>query len=390
LPELRVVAMRLNGRSGGQADGRSDRGLDLQLAPQRLPDRRAALPILDERLRGTKFVTLDSRSVLNSPEQTGMDFWSINPYVGCEFGCTYCYARFAHRYVVERAHAARRLADEQLPEYRGARGWEAFEQRIFVKAGLQTVLRSDLQRYHRSAQRDAPIVIGTATDPYQPAERRYRLTRLVLEELAKCEALSVGIITKSPLVTRDIDVLQRIQQHNDLEVHVSLIALDTELVRVLEARSPTPAVRLRAVTRLTEAGVNAGLIVAPVLPGISDDVERLDALFAAARAAHARFVTASPLRLYPGIRDRFLPVLDEHFPHLAERYRRAYAGRGAAPPDYARALTRRVTKLQEKYGFETRDMRARYRKNTAGSQCELALDVEPLSMSGVPSCPRLG
>jgi len=275
--------------------------------------------------------------------------------------------------VVERAHAARRLDDGQLAEYRGANGWEAFEQRIFVKAGLLAVLRSDLQRFHRSAERDAPIVIGTATDPYQPAERRFRLTHLVLEELAKCEGLSIGIITKSPLVTRDIDVLQRIQRHNDLEIHLSLIALDPDLVRVLEARSPMPAVRLRAVARLTEAGVNAGVIVAPVLPGISDDVERLDALFAAARAAHARFVTASPLRLYPGIRDRFLPVLVEHFPHLAERYRRAYAGRGAAPPDYARALTRRVTRLQQKYGFETRDMRARYRKDTLDPQGMLAL-----------------
>ena len=305
-----------------------------------------------------------------------MDFWSINPYVGCEFGCTYCYARFAHRYVVERAHAAQRIDDAQLAEYRGANGWEAFEQRIFVKAGLQAALRSDLRRYHRSAEHDAPIVIGTATDPYQPAERRFRLTRLVLEELAKCEGLSIGIITKSPLVTRDIDVLQRIQRHNDLEIHLSLIALDPDLVRVLEARSPMPAVRLRAVARLTEAGVNAGVIVAPVLPGISDDVERLDALFAAARAVHARFVTASPLRLYPGIRDRFLPVLDEHFPHLAERYRRAYVGRGAAPPDYARALTRRVTKLQRKYGFETRDMRARYRKDRQAPQWELDLGAE--------------
>jgi DNA repair photolyase len=380
VPELWVVAMWVSGRADGRSGGRIQSTvaeqpiLALPMSPSvRPPVHPTALPILDERLRGTKFVTLDSRSVLNSPEQTGMDFWSINPYVGCEFGCTYCYARFAHRYVVERAHAAQRLADEQLAEYRGANGWEAFEQRIFVKAGLQAALRADLRRYHRSAERDAPIVIGTATDPYQPAERRYRLTRLVLEELAKCEGLSIGIITKSPLVTRDIDVLQRIQQHNDLEVHLSLISLDTDLVRVLEARSPVPAVRLRAVTRLTEAGVNAGLIVAPVLPGISDDVERLDALFGAARAAEARFVTASPLRLYPGIRDRFLPVLDEHFPHLAERYRRAYAGRGAAPPDYARALARRVTKLQEKYGFETRNLRARYRKNQQAPQWELEL-----------------
>ena len=369
--------MRVKGRTGGRAVGRS--GPEAELSPilsARPPDRPSALPVLDERLRGTKFVTLAPRSVLNSPEQTGMDFWSINPYVGCEFGCTYCYARFAHRYVVERAHDAGRLAGNQLVEYRGAHGWEAFEQRIFVKTGLQTALRADLQRFHRSAERAAPIVIGTATDPYQPAERRFRLTRLVLEALATCEGLSIGIITKSTLVTRDIDVLQRIQQRNDLEVHVSLISLDTGLVRVLEARSPMPAVRLRAVTRLVEAGVNAGLIVAPVLPGISDDVERLDALFAAARQAQARFVTASPLRLYPGIRDRFLPVLDEHFPHLAERYRRAYAGRGAAPRAYAQALTRRVTKLQAKYGFETRDMRARYRKDLQAPQWELDLDAK--------------
>lgn len=334
--------------------------------------------VLDERLRGTKFVTLEPRSVLNSPAQTGMDFWSINPYVGCEFGCTYCYARFAHRYVVERAHAADRLSDDELREYRGAHGWEAFEQRIFVKEGIRAALVADLRRYHRSVstgEASAPIVIGTATDPYQPAERRFRLTRVVLEELAKCEGLSVGIITKSPLVVRDMDVLRRIEERNDLEVHVSLITLDAALVRVLEARSPMPAVRLRAVRKLTVAGVNAGLIVAPVLPGISDDVERLDALFAAARMAGARFVSASPLRLYPGIRERFLPILDAHFPHLAERYRRAYAGRGAAPREYARALAHRVRRLQAKHGFETREMRDRYRKHMPVPQQELGLDV---------------
>ncbi len=369
-----MVAMRVRDPSAGRADGQSNTFPELTFASAaRPPDRPSALTVLDERLRGTKFITLDPRSVLNSPEQTGMDFWSINPYVGCEFGCTYCYARFTHRYVVERAHAARRLSQDQLSEYRGPNGWEAFERRIFVKQGIRAALRADVQRYHRSADRDAPIVIGTATDPYQPAERRFRLTRLVLEELAKSEGLSVGIITKSPLVARDVDVLQRLQRRNDLEVHISLIALDTGLVRALEARSPMPFVRLRAVTRLTQAGVNAGLIVAPVLPGISDDVDRLDALFAAAKAAGARYVTASPLRLYPAIRDRFLPILDEHFPHLAERYRRAYAGRGAAPRAYAQALTRRVTTLQEKYGFEKRDIRARYRKHQQAPQWELDL-----------------
>jgi len=375
VPELRLVTMRLAGARPSAGSGLApELGLQASGTPR---IHGAALPVLGERLRGTKFVTLESRSVLNAPEQTGMDFWSINPYVGCEFGCTYCYARFAHRYVVERAHARDRLTDEDLREYRGTHGWEAFEQRIFVKANLRAALIADLRRYHRVASRagGAPIVIGTATDPYQPAERTFRLTRMVLEELAKCEGLSIGIITKSPLVTRDLDLLLRIQEHNDLDVHLSLISLDTTLVRVLEARSPMPATRLRALRKLTQGGVNAGVIVAPVLPGISDDLEPLEALFAAAREAGARFLSASPLRLYPGIRDRFLPVLEEHFPDLADRYRRAYAGRGAAPWDYARALARRIGKLQAKYGFETRDMRDRYRKTRLAPQWELELDA---------------
>ena len=330
------------------------------------------MPVLDERLRGTKFVTLQPKSVLNSPEQTGMDFWSLNPYVGCEFGCSYCYARYAHRYVVERAHDAGKLSDAELAEFRGPHGWEAFEQRIFVKQQILAALESDLRRFFRCVQRPRDtIVIGTATDPYQPAERRFRLTRAVLARLAQCEGLSIGLITRSSLVARDADLFTQIQRHNDLEVHVSLITLDVALIRALEARSPMPAVRLRALKRLTDAGVNAGLIVAPVLPGISDDVPRLDALFRSARAAGARFLTASPLRLYPGIRDRFLPVLDEHFPHLARRYRQAYAGRGAAPRAYARALSRRIRKLQVKWGFPVWNMADRYEKRRPGPQREL-------------------
>ena len=340
--------------------------------------RSAALPVLDQRLRGTRFVTLQPKSVLNSPEQTGMDFWSLNPYVGCEFGCTYCYARFTHRYVVERAHDTGKLSDREFSDYRGAHGWEAFEQRIFVKQQVQDALEHDLRRYFRRPEAPGAsdaIVIGTATDPYQPAERRFRITRAVLARLARCEGLSIGLITKSPLVTRDIDLFTEIQRHNDLEIHLSLMTLDVALIRCLEARSPMPAVRLRALERLTAAGVNAGLIVAPVLPGITDSVERLDALFQAARRVGARFLSASPLRLYPGIRDRFLPVLDEHFPELAERYRRAYADRGTAPRAYARALARRVKTLQGKYGFASRDMRDRYQRRQARWQRELDLTV---------------
>lgn len=352
---------------------------------------RAGLPVLDERLRGTKFVTLAPRSVLNPPEQTGMDFWSLNPYVGCEFGCSYCYARFAHRYVVERAHDAGRLTDAELREFRGPHGWEAFEQRIFVKQQILGALDADLRRYHRTAgsrlDGAAPIVIGTATDSYQPAERQFRITRAVLERLAACEGLSVGIITKSPLVVRDTEILLRLQRRNDLEVHISLTTLDVELIRALEVRSPMPAVRLRALARLTAAGVNAGLLVAPVLPGITDDRARLDALFAAAREAGARFVHASPLRLYPAIRERFLPLLEERFPHLAARYRHAYAGRGAAPRGYATALSRRIRALQQKYGFAVRGMQERYEKHTPAPQWSLELATPTGGQSGHIDCP---
>lgn len=384
MPPVRLVAVRIIGWLGGLSVGRmvgssdslaySPGSRQLPLLPSADPSiRPSALPVLDERARGTKFVTLEPRSVLNAPEQTGMDFWSLNPYVGCEFGCTYCYARYAHRYVVERAHGAGRIPDRDFAEYRGAHGWEAFEQRIFVKQQIEDALERDLRRYFRRpvGPNAQAIVIGTATDPYQPAERRFRLTRAVLERLARCEGLSIGLITKSPLITRDIDLFTRIQRHNDLEVHVSLMTLDAALIRVLEARSPMPAVRLRALARLTAAGINAGLIVAPVLPGITDDAHRLDALFRAARQAHARFLSASPLRLYPGIRERFLPVLDEHSPALAGRYRKAYAGRGAAPRAYASALARRIQMLQERYGFPKRRMQDRYEKRMAHAQQEL-------------------
>ena len=338
----------------------------------------SALAVLDERLRGTKFVQLAARSVLNSPQQTGVDFWSLNPYVGCEFGCTYCYARYAHRYVVERAHDAGRLSDAEFREFRGPHGWEAFERRIFVKEGLRGALERDLQRYFRSSGTSgvaaAPIVIGTATDPYQPGERRFRATRQVLERLARCEGLNIGIITKSPLVARDIDVLQRIADKSDLQVHVSLTTVDAAIIRRLEARSPMPAARLRALRKLTAAGVNAGLIVAPVLPGITDDVPHLEALFQAAREAGARFVHAGPLRLYPAVRDRFLPVLDAHFPQLGERYRRAYARASGAPRPYAAALRRRVRWLQRRFGFpENEGMRDRYANRVPPAQGALGL-----------------
>lgn len=338
---------------------------------------RAPVAVLDSRQRGTRFVGLGNRTILNSPAQTGMDFWSLNPYVGCEFGCTYCYARYTHRYVVERAHDAGRLTAEEFHDFRGPGGWEAFEQRIFVKQRALAALEGDLRRLMRSTGTSGSpptIVIGTATDPYQPAERQFGITRAVLERLARCEGLSVGIITKSPLVARDTEVLRALQRRNAVEVYVSVISVDADLVRAVEARSPHPAARLRGLRKLAAAGIKAGVIVAPVLPGLSDDLPRLRALFGAAREAGARFVCAAPLRLYPAVRDRFLPVLDQQFPALAPRYRAVY-GRATSPPSrYGRALQRRIRRLQAEFGFPVnRGMVDRYQTAVPGGQRELEL-----------------
>jgi DNA repair photolyase len=299
-----------------------------------------------------------------------MDYWSLNPFVGCEFGCTYCYARYTHRYVVERAHDAGKLTDAEFADYRGPHGWEAFERRIFVKEHVVGALAADLKRVPVGET----IVIGTATDPYQPAERRFRITRAVLQHLTRYEGLNFGIITKSPLIARDRDLLVRLQQRNELQVHVSLITADAPLARKLEARSPVPAARLRALRKLVDAGVHAGLIVAPVLPGITDDVAHLDTLFAAAREAGARFIHAGALRLYAAVRDRFLPVLGEHFPELVPRYERAYARQAGAPREYTRALSRRLEKLRRKHGFKNEStMVDRYRPARMPVQGELEL-----------------
>jgi DNA repair photolyase len=344
--------------------------LELPLGPTAQSPNRLAAQVLDERLRGTRFVSLTPQRVLNPPSSTGMDYWSLNPYVGCEFGCSYCYARYTHRYVVERAHEKGKLTDGEFTDYRGAHGWEAFERRIFVKEHVVGALEADLKRVPLGGC----IVIGTATDPYQPAERRFRVTRAVLQRLTRCEGLSFGIITKSPLIARDCDLLVRLQERNELQIHVSLITHDAALARKLEARSPVPHARLRALKKLVDAGINAGLIVAPVLPGITDAVPHLDALFAAARAAGARFVHAGALRLYGPVRDRFLPVLGEHFPELVPRYQKAYARQSGAPREYATALSRRIERLRRKHGFKNHTgMIDRYRRAKLPFQGELEL-----------------
>jgi len=195
------------------------------------------------------------------------------------------------------------------------------------------------------------LVIGTATDPYQPAERKFLLTRRLLEALLRFRGLSLCLITKSPLVARDLDVLTRLGERHRLTVDISIASLDAALLRRLEARSPAPHARIRALGRLTRAGVHAGLLVAPILPGISDSWTALAALMEAAKEAGARYVVGAALRLGSAARTGFLPVLQREFPELVARYQRRYGSGDHAGKDYERALSRRLCTLQQAFGF---------------------------------------
>ncbi|HEV8357195.1 MAG TPA: hypothetical protein VGQ17_10565 [Gemmatimonadales bacterium] len=328
-----------------------------------------ALPVLDERERGTRFLALAVRSVLNPPAATHMPFWSLNPYVGCEFGCSYCYARKTHEWVMERTEGRNdakttqgrndaTTQSEELPTDHpiaslrpGA--FASFEHDILVKSAAPEVLLRTLTPERLAG---ATLVIGTATDPYQPAERRFLLTRRLLEALLRHKGLSVGLITKSPLITRDLDVLTRLAGRHEVSINISLASLDAVLLRRLEARSPAPHARLRTLGRLTGAGLNAGLLIAPILPGITDGWAALAALMEAAKEAGARYVAGAALRLGPAARTGFLPVLAREFPDLVARYQRRYGRGQSAGKVYERALERRLQALREAFGLAGRRM----------------------------------
>jgi DNA repair photolyase len=310
------------------------------------------LPVVGEQ-KDIRYFGTFAQTVLNPPETTQMGFWSINPYVGCAFGCAYCYARYAHRWVVDR-HAT---ANPEHADMQDARDvmipWLAFERRIFVKQNAADVLRRTLRtgsERHLALLKDETIVIGTATDPFQPAERRFRITRAVLEVLAEHPGLSVSIITKSPLITRDIDVLKRIQRHSALTVHLSLISTDRELARKIEPRAPTPEARLRALARLTENGIEVGINVMPVLPAITDHPAALDTLVKSVAEGGASYVNACALRLRSSARARYLPFIEQEFPHLAKRYWATYAFDHKVSETYSEALKTQMRALCEKYG----------------------------------------
>jgi DNA repair photolyase len=310
------------------------------------------LPVIGEQ-KDIRYYSSPAKSVLNGPETTGMGFWSINPYIGCAFGCAYCYARYTHRYVMERAATDEKMTDVLGEAYNRLPPWLAFERNIFVKKNAPEVLSRTLRfgsERHLKLLGGETIVIGTATDPYQPAERRFRITRGILEVLAEHPGLSVTIITKSPLITRDIDLLSRINRLSDLSIHISLITLDRDLARRIEPRAPTPESRVRALARLREAGIDAGINCMPVLPGITDNPSDLEALVKRVSEAGATYVGACAVRLMSAARKRYLPFIEQEFPHLAERYRNTYGHSAYAGEKYREGLANFFEKLCAKYG----------------------------------------
>jgi DNA repair photolyase len=285
-----------------------------------------------------EYFTLAARSLL-SRVVSGRNLpftWGINPYRGCEFACKYCYARYTH-------------------EFMELRDGVDFERKIFVKEHAAALLRSELKKVKRGEE----IAIGTATDPYQPAERRFGVTRAILEELAQHSGLSIGIVTKSNMVTRDADILRREGEHNRVFVNMTVTTVDVELARKLEPRAPRPDLRLEAVRQLNLAGVDAGVICAPVLPEITDRPRDLEALVKAASEAGAKFVSASPLFLKPCSAAVFMPFLEENFPTLVQLYRTRYADRAFLPKGYGQRLSQLMTALRQKYKIGNRHSRTR-------------------------------
>jgi DNA repair photolyase len=276
-----------------------------------------------------QYFTLESRSLLNRCNAPRMPFkWTINPYRGCEFACKYCYARYTH-------------------EYMEMRDGLDFERKIYIKQQAAWLLRRELRR----VKRGEAIAIGTATDPYQPAERHQRVTREILEELAQHRGFEIGIVTKSDLILRDRDVLQRVAEQNRLYVNLTVTTLDAKLARILEPRAPRPDLRMHAVEELNRAGIDAGVICAPVLPGITDSEESLEALVAATKAAGGKNIFANPLFLKPCSAAAFLPFLEKEFPALVKQYQERYASRAFVSEAYHRDISKRMAKLREKYGI---------------------------------------
>jgi DNA repair photolyase len=250
----------------------------------------------------------------------GMPFrWSLNPYMGCVHRCTFCYVRaFEQR--------ADRPSDDR------------YGRSIRVKTNVADVLRAELAR---GTWQQEEVAVGTATDPYQPAEGRFRLTRACLAELARAWT-PFSIITRGPLVVRDVDVLQEASERVPVSVTFSVPTLDEAVWRTTEPGTAPPLSRLAAVRRLAEAGLDVGVGLAPILPGLSDSPGQLRAVVHAAKAAGARTVWAAPVHLRPGVREHFLAALEHDWPELVDTYEQLFSDRAYLPSSLATPIREHV------------------------------------------------
>jgi DNA repair photolyase len=294
-----------------------------------------------------EYFTLPAKSLLNRCNSNRrLPFsWTINPYRGCEFACKYCYARYTH-------------------EFMEMRDGVEFEQKIYVKQHTAELLRRELKKVKPGES----IALGTATDPYQPAERRYEITHGILEEFARHRGFELGIVTKSNLIVRDIELLREVQQHNTLSIHITITTLNVELARILEPRAPRPDLRMEAVRELSAAGLDVGVSSSPVLPGITDSPADLEAIVRAAAAAGARHIFAGPLFLKPCSAAIFLPFLEQNFPQLVENYRQRYQESSFLPPSYGKRIAELISSFRRKYGIARADPRGQVSAETSSAQ----------------------
>jgi len=310
-----------------------------------------------------EFRALSVRSILNSTaSRRGLSFSkSINPYRGCEFACRYCYARYTH-------------------EYMELRQPEDFERKIFVKQNAAWLLQQEL----RDLRAGEEIAIGTATDPYQPIERKAKVTRSLLEVFATRRGLRIGIVTKSALVARDIDLLEKIAERNELVIHLTITTPDTALARILEPRAPRPDLRFKTIAKLRKAGLRAGILCSPLLPGLTDTLPALDAMARRAKGVGASFFAAEPLFLKSCSRETYLAFVHEHFPTLDSLYRFRFDGRDFVAAGYRKRIQELVEAVTRKHGLSrrrsdvllTRDVGEVLRKESNG-QVELWPEGKP-------------
>jgi DNA repair photolyase len=226
---------------------------------------------------------------------------------------------------------------------------EDFERKIYAKTDAPERLRMELRQ---GRDKGLPIALGTATDPYQPAERQFEITRRMLQVFAEFRGLDLSITTKSVLILRDLDVLQLLAARHRFSVHMTVTTRDERLARLLEPKAPTPSQRMEAVRKLAQAGIRVGINAMPILPGLNDAPAMLDALAAGAAHAGASFIYGNVLFLTPSAMRRFMPFLEREFPHLVFRYRKLYARSAYLRGEYPERIGKLMAQLRSRHGLE--------------------------------------